>query len=143
METIKQKETMSSWCTDDEQFFITQNGTITTAKSLDRETQSLYNLVVMATNQAKPPENRLFSTVQVLNFLFFRSASFSNKTIIFPSSYLVTIILKDVNDMAPEFVTFNETAVMENIPINTVVMAIKTIDRDEGRNSYIKYSLLA
>ena len=40
--------------------------------------------------------------------------------------------------MAPEFVTSNETAVMENIPINTVVMAIKAIDRDEGRNSYIE-----
>ena len=53
----------------------------------------------------------------------------------------VTIILKDVNDMAPEFVTFNETSVMENVPINTVVMAIKAIDKDEGRNSYIEYSL--
>lgn len=29
----------------------------------------------------------------------------------------------------------------ENIPINTVVMAIKAIDRDEGRNGYIEYSL--
>jgi protocadherin Fat 4 len=53
----------------------------------------------------------------------------------------VTIILKDVNDMAPEFVTSNETSVMENVPVNTVVMAIKAIDKDEGRNSYIEYSL--
>ena len=53
----------------------------------------------------------------------------------------VTIILKDVNDMAPEFVTPNETSVLESIPVNTVVMAIKAIDRDEGRNSYIEYSL--
>ena len=43
--------------------------------------------------------------------------------------------------MAPEFVTSNETSVMENVPINTVVMAIKAIDKDEGRNSYIEYSL--
>ena len=42
-----------------------------------RETQSLYNLVVMATDQAKPPERRLSSTVQVLTH-FFRPASFSN-----------------------------------------------------------------
>ena len=56
-------------------------------------------------------------------------------------NFQVTIILKDVNDMAPEFVTPNETTVMENIPVNTVVMAIKAIDRDEGRNSYIEYSL--
>lgn len=48
-----------------EQFRITQNGTIMTSKSLDRETQSLYNLVVMSTDQAKPPEKRLSSTVQV------------------------------------------------------------------------------
>ena len=43
--------------------------------------------------------------------------------------------------MAPEFVTPNETTVLENIPVNTVVMAIKAVDRDEGRNSYIEYSL--
>ena len=43
--------------------------------------------------------------------------------------------------MAPEFVSPNETTVMENTPVNTVVMAVKAIDRDEGRNSYIEYSL--
>lgn len=53
----------------------------------------------------------------------------------------MTIILKDVNDMAPEFVTPNVTSVLENTPVNTVVMAIKAIDRDEGRNSYIEYAL--
>ena len=50
---------------ENEQFRITQNGTIMTSQSLDRETQSLYNLVIMATDQAKPPEKRLSSTVQV------------------------------------------------------------------------------
>lgn len=50
-----------------DEFSISQNGTITTQKSLDRETQSIYNLVVLATDQAKPPEKRLSSTVQVLN----------------------------------------------------------------------------
>lgn len=53
----------------------------------------------------------------------------------------VTIILRDVNDMAPEFVTSSETVVAENTPINTVIMAVKAIDRDEGRNSYIEYSI--
>lgn len=55
--------------------------------------------------------------------------------------FQVTILLKDVNDMAPEFITPNETTVAENIPINTVVMAIKAVDKDEGRNGYIEYSL--
>lgn len=55
--------------------------------------------------------------------------------------FKVTIILKDVNDMSPEFITPNETSVAENIPVNTVVMAIKAVDKDEGRNGYIEYSL--
>ncbi|KYB27849.1 cadherin-related tumor suppressor [Tribolium castaneum] len=98
-------------------FEMTPNGTVITKKELDRERQGLYNLVVTATDQAKPPDQRLSSTVQV------------------------TIILKDVNDMSPEFVTPNETSVAENIAINTVVMAVKAIDKDEGRNGYIEYSL--
>jgi len=55
----------------------------------------------------------------------------------------VTIVLKDVNDLSPEFITPNETSVPENIPVNTVVMAVKALDRDEGRNSYIEYTLSA
>lgn len=53
----------------------------------------------------------------------------------------VTIVLKDVNDMSAEFITPNVTSIRENIPINTLVLAVKAIDRDEGRNSYIEYSL--
>ncbi|XP_063865139.1 LOW QUALITY PROTEIN: cadherin-related tumor suppressor-like [Scylla paramamosain] len=100
-----------------DQFSISPNGTITTKAPLDREDQSFYNLVVRASDMAMPPLARLSSTVQV------------------------TIILRDVNDMAPEFVTPNETVVEENTPVNTVVMAVKAGDRDEGRNSYIEYSL--
>lgn len=43
--------------------------------------------------------------------------------------------------MKPIFITPNETSVSENIPINTVMMAIKAIDRDEGRNGYVEYML--
>lgn len=31
---------------------------------------------------------------------------------------------------------------MENIPLNTVVLAVKAADHDEGRNGYIDYSLV-
>lgn len=43
--------------------------------------------------------------------------------------------------MSPEFVTPNETSVAENIGLNTVVMAVKAVDKDEGRNGYIEYTL--
>ncbi|KAL1509863.1 hypothetical protein ABEB36_004537 [Hypothenemus hampei] len=97
-------------------FEIFPNGTISTRQILDRETISLYNLIVTATDRG--PETRLSSTVQV------------------------TVIVKDVNDMSPEFVTPNKTALMENVAKNTMVMAIKAIDKDEGRNGYIEYFLL-
>lgn len=43
--------------------------------------------------------------------------------------------------MAPEFTSINETTVQENIQINSVVMAVKAQDKDEGRNGYIEYYL--
>ncbi|KAL4715527.1 hypothetical protein ACJJTC_009153 [Scirpophaga incertulas] len=96
-------------------FMISTNGTIFTAKLLDREKIPSYNLIVTAKDSALLPEPKLSSTVQV------------------------TIQLKDVNDMAPEFITPNITSVSENIPLNTVVMTIKAIDKDEGRNGYVEY----
>jgi hypothetical protein len=50
---------------EDGDFSIAQNGTIYTTRQLDRETKSLYNLVVVATDQTKPPQQSLSSTVQV------------------------------------------------------------------------------
>lgn len=52
---------------DDQDFRITENGTIYTVKQLDRETLPIYNLVVTAKDMAKPPEPQLSSTVQVNN----------------------------------------------------------------------------
>lgn len=99
------------------QLAILANGTIVTRLPLDRESKSLYSLIVRATDQAMDVHRRLSSSVQV------------------------TIVLKDVNDMVPEFVTPNITSVQENAPANSIVMAVKAVDRDEGRNSYVEYSL--
>ena len=51
------------------------------------------------------------------------------------------MVLLDVNDLAPEFVSSNQTSIIENASLNTVVMAIKAVDKDEGRNGYVEYSL--
>lgn len=50
---------------DAEDFMIANNGTIFTAKRLDREVLPVYNLIVTAKDSAKPPEPQLSSTVQV------------------------------------------------------------------------------
>lgn len=47
----------------------------------------------------------------------------------------------DVNDMSPEFISPTRISIIENAPSNTVVMSIKAVDRDEGRNGYVEYSL--
>lgn len=54
-------------------------------------------------------------------------------------TFQVTIQIKDINDMAPEFVTPNVTKISENIPLNTAIMTIKATDKDEGRNGYVEY----
>lgn len=50
---------------ENQDFAIAENGTIYTAKHLDRETLPLYNLIITARDSAKPPEPQLSSTVQV------------------------------------------------------------------------------
>ncbi|XP_049940241.1 cadherin-related tumor suppressor-like [Schistocerca serialis cubense] len=97
-------------------FAITANGSLVTARALDREARPLYNLLVTARDRGRPP---LSSTVQV------------------------TVVLKDVNDAAPEFISPGEVSVAENTPAGTVVLAVKAVDRDEGRNGYVEYSLVA
>lgn len=41
--------------------------------------------------------------------------------------------------MAPEFISPKTTAISENIPLNTVIMTVKAVDKDEGRNGYVEY----
>ncbi|XP_067132550.1 cadherin-related tumor suppressor-like isoform X1 [Centruroides vittatus] len=99
------------------EFSITSNGTIITSKDLDREKTSFYNLVISATDEAQYPNVPLSSKV------------------------LVTIVLKDVNDESPQFLTPTSAWVNENAPINTLIMTVKAIDNDDGPNSYIEYSI--
>ncbi|XP_074100856.1 cadherin-related tumor suppressor fat [Cotesia typhae] len=102
---------------DNGDFGIASNGTVFTRKLLDRETKSIYNLIIRAQDSPTLAVKPLSSTVQV------------------------TIVLLDVNDVAPAFISSNQTSIMENSPPNTVVMAIKAVDKDEGRNGYVEYSL--
>ncbi|XP_064636324.1 cadherin-related tumor suppressor-like [Lineus longissimus] len=95
-----------------------KNGTIFTTKPLDREEQAIYTLVVKATDQAEDTRDRLSSTTQV------------------------TIILRDINDCAPEFKSPNETEVTENTPLNTIVYTVIAEDKDAESNKYITYKLV-
>ncbi|KAG7461989.1 hypothetical protein MATL_G00197140 [Megalops atlanticus] len=99
------------------QFVIDNQGALKTKLSLDRESQSFYNLVIRVHDLALPPMARFTSTAQV------------------------SIILLDVNDCAPSFTSQKMTYIQENTPVETVVFTAQAADSDSGPNSYVEYSL--
>lgn len=99
------------------QFTITNTGVLQTKKTLDRETQSFYNLVITVNDLAPPPMTRFTSTAQV------------------------SIILLDVNDCPPTFTSQTTAYIQENTPVDTVVFTALATDADSGPNSYVEYSL--
>ncbi|XP_071089001.1 protocadherin Fat 4-like [Haliotis cracherodii] len=93
------------------------NGTIYTIGFLNRETIPTYHLIVIATDQAEPPSDRL------------------------STSATVTIHLKDVNDCPPEFKSPNATWVKEDASRASVVFTVVATDADSGPNGQVSYSL--
>ncbi|XP_063697547.1 cadherin-related tumor suppressor [Culicoides brevitarsis] len=98
-------------------FEINNSGELYTKTLLDREETQMYTLNIKIEDNARLVSERLSATTQVI------------------------IYLKDVNDEAPNFVSPNHTTVMENSIVNSIVMSVKAVDRDEGNNGLIKYSL--
>uniref|UniRef100_A0A663EWJ7 Cadherin domain-containing protein n=1 Tax=Aquila chrysaetos chrysaetos TaxID=223781 RepID=A0A663EWJ7_AQUCH len=99
-------------------FGIDNSGVLSIRQPLDRESQSFYSLVVQVHDMAPLPASRYTSTAQV------------------------SIILLDVNDSPPSFISPKLTYVPENTPIDTIVFKAQATDPDSGPNSYIEYSLL-
>uniref|UniRef100_A0A663EX87 Cadherin domain-containing protein n=1 Tax=Aquila chrysaetos chrysaetos TaxID=223781 RepID=A0A663EX87_AQUCH len=92
--------------------------TIVDGEKLPMLPQSFYSLVVQVHDMAPLPASRYTSTAQV------------------------SIILLDVNDSPPSFISPKLTYVPENTPIDTIVFKAQATDPDSGPNSYIEYSLL-
>uniref|UniRef100_A0A1A9WW10 Cadherin domain-containing protein n=1 Tax=Glossina brevipalpis TaxID=37001 RepID=A0A1A9WW10_9MUSC len=92
-------------------------GEITTRESLDREQQSIHDLVAEARDQGTPN----------------RSARVA-----------VKVFVSDVNDNAPDIVDPQEDviSVREEQPPGTEVVRVRAVDRDNGKNASITYSIL-
>ena len=90
-------------------------GSLIVAASLDRETVSVYSLIVMATDGGTPSLS---------------------------TALLVTIVITDVNDNPPLFsqVSYNIT-VSESQPINSTLLMLTANDHDIGMNAELVYSL--
>ncbi|XP_054259476.1 protein dachsous-like [Macrosteles quadrilineatus] len=92
-------------------------GEIFTREPLDRETKSEYELVAEARDQGTPP----------------RSARVA-----------VRVTVTDVNDNAPDIVDPQEDviSVREEQPPGTEVVRVRAVDRDQGYNASVTYSIV-
>ena len=102
--------------TDDHFMINDVSGIITLAKSLDRESNIMHNLAVIAKDQGSP---QLSSTA------------------------FVTVVVLDVNDNPPEFESKTYfSAVPEDAHLGTEVIKVFATSLDAGVNAEIIYSIL-
>ncbi|CAH2301204.1 protocadherin-23 [Pelobates cultripes] len=94
------------------------DGTLITAKELDRETMDSFVLTVIATDQ-------------VTNITHRRLGSLTAR-----------IVIQDVNDNSPYFVSLPVASVMEDAEIGSLIHHIAAEDPDNGRNGKITFRIL-
>ena len=95
---------------------FTVQGVLTTRDRLDRETQDLYTLAVIATDHGVPAALSATATVR--------------------------IHVTDTNDNDPEFSRASyKFSIAENRPRNSLVGQVSATDRDDGDNRRLRYQL--
>ncbi|XP_075129883.1 protocadherin gamma-B2-like [Leptodactylus fuscus] len=83
-------------------------------KPLDRETQSLHELILTAMDGGKPMRS---------------------------GTAVIRIIVADANDNFPIFTqSVYKVSVNENTPVNTTIITVNSTDKDEGVNGQVTYS---
>ena len=101
----------------DGNFTIDLNGTIRTARSLDRELLNAYNITVLAMD--------------------------SDSILPLSSSAIVVATVEDINDNPPVFAPFQNISILDSTRIGTVIARFAATDTDAGTNSEIgSFSLL-
>ncbi|XP_044133337.1 protocadherin gamma-B1-like [Bufo gargarizans] len=91
-----------------------RNPEIILEKSLDREKQNFYDLILTAFDGGKPPKS---------------------------GTAIIKITVQDVNDNFPTFTqAINHYKISENAPIGLLVVQLNATDEDEGTNGLVTYS---
>lgn len=98
------------------------SGVISTVRDIDRETIDTFRLTILATDQAQPASRRL------------------------SAEKICTVIVEDVNDSVPMFVSMNAAVLPANKlrqPRNGVnVMTVFARDADSGTNGLVTYEMV-
>ncbi|XP_056372750.1 protocadherin gamma-B5-like isoform X17 [Hyla sarda] len=83
-------------------------------KSLDRETENMYELILTALDGGNPTQT---------------------------GTTIIKVVVTDLNDNAPIFTqNVYKVSVKENIPVNSTILQVSASDEDEGVNAQITYS---
>ncbi|KAG7478673.1 protocadherin Fat 4-like [Solea senegalensis] len=100
-------------------FFINSAGRLCLNKELDRERQSAYNLTVAAHDCVQQPaSSQLTATAHV------------------------TVLVLDVNDNAPVFVSAKSVSAPEDTAVGAIVTTVHAEDEDAGSNGDVLYYLI-
>ncbi|TPP58818.1 Protocadherin-16 [Fasciola gigantica] len=110
-----------------------QTGWIVTYADIDREAQSVYQLIVLAIDGWQNDTHEDRNTMA----RFSPSKTSSQHT----ATTRVQIRVLDENDNAPEFRGPRQFAVEENQPANTWIADLQVMDRDEGLNKEVEFVL--
>ena len=102
---------------EDKVFFINPAGILCLKTELDRERQPLYNLTVTANDCVQPVSLQFTSTAHVI------------------------VMVDDVNDNAPLFVSPKIVSIPEDAALHSVVMTVHAEDEDIGSNGDMLYYL--
>ncbi|CAL8080135.1 unnamed protein product [Calicophoron daubneyi] len=106
----------------------TESGWIVTHADIDREIQETYQLTVLAIDGWDDPSRE-------------QQTSTKNSARRFTATTRVHIKILDENDNAPEFRGQRQFAVEENQPPNTWIADLQVVDRDDGPNGDVEFSL--
>uniref|UniRef100_A0A3P9I6A7 Si:dkey-1m11.5 n=1 Tax=Oryzias latipes TaxID=8090 RepID=A0A3P9I6A7_ORYLA len=102
---------------EESSFFIHSTGCLCLSKDLDRERKSFYNLTVTANDCGHPLSLQLTSTAYIF------------------------VVVEDVNDNSPLFVSAKNVSIPENTALHSVIMTVHAKDEDVGPNGEVWYHL--
>ncbi|KAF4118315.1 hypothetical protein G5714_000366 [Onychostoma macrolepis] len=98
-----------------ELFSFREDGTLLAIEELDRKTQDVYDLVIVAMDHAIPPRNNITT---------------------------VRISITDANVNAPVFSsdTYSRSILIKDAKVGEVLLTVSATDKDDGSNAIISYS---
>ncbi|XP_051253136.1 protocadherin Fat 4 isoform X2 [Dicentrarchus labrax] len=102
---------------EEEVFYINPAGSLCLNTELDRERQSFYNLTVTANDCVQPVSLQFTSTAHAI------------------------VLVNDVNDNAPLFVSAKLVSIPEDTALHSVIMIVHAEDEDIGSNGEVLYYL--